>query len=155
MVSPELHTLSQRIEELEAALATLRAQLAKSEGCENTIWIKTRTGHNRIAVADIFKICAERDYVRIFTRQANFLHADAIGRIEASLPPSNFLRIHRSTIVRIDAVTHIQASRTGAIYFTLFDGADVRVGRKYAHLARSIVQQGASERLLREECRKL
>lgn len=152
MMSPELQTLSQRIEELEGTLIALRARLAMSDTRDNAIWIKTRSGHSRIAIADIFKICAERDYVRIFALQGNFLHADTIGRIEASLPAPSFLRIHRSTIVRVDAVTHVRSSSSGTLYLTLFDGEDVRVGRKYLHSARSIVRQGEGGRVPRLEC---
>lgn len=145
--SRESQALSGRIQELEETLAALRGRVLNGEAVtqpprEDGIWIKTRAGHNRIAIADIFKVCAERDYVRIYARQGDYLHAEGMGRIEERLPSPDFLRVHRSTIVRVDAVTQIRSSRTGSMHLTLFDGGDVRVGRKYAHDARSIIQRG-------------
>ena len=56
----------------------------------------------RLAVEDIDLIQAERDYMRLHIGARSYLLHQTIAALEVRLDPEQFIRIHRSTIVRRD-----------------------------------------------------
>ena len=61
-----------------------------------------------IPVGDITHIQAEDDYVRIFTSEKSYLKLERMNRLEQTLDPSCFCRIHRSYILNIDYLSKIE-----------------------------------------------
>ncbi len=67
----------------------------------------------RIALKDILYIEGLKDYVKIFTADSPkpIVTQMSLKNLEESLPPEEFMRIHRSYIVRLDAVKVIERGR--------------------------------------------
>ena len=67
----------------------------------------------RIATRDILYIEGLKDYVKIFTVDSPkpIVTQMSLKSLEESLPPEEFMRIHRSYIVRLDAVKVIERGR--------------------------------------------
>lgn len=91
--------------------------------------------HNRlvpIAVADILWIKAEADYARIHTREKSYLVSRTLLELEKRLDPAQFLRIHRSAMVRADKIRDVTAEGSSRYRVTLEDGTALIVSRARA-----------------------
>lgn len=122
---PELLAAHQRIAELEAQLAHLTTP-------EPEFWTRFQGRHIRVRAGDLDWVEAERDYVRLHTAEASFLHAESLGSLEARLDPRLFRRVHRSAIVRWDRTREIRRGAEGTLVVVTGSGALVRVGRTFA-----------------------
>ena len=62
-----------------------------------------------VEVSDL--ICCEADgsYIRLFTASQQHLIRENLGNLEKKLDPSKFIRIHRSSLVRIDSIRELQS----------------------------------------------
>ena len=94
----------------------------------------------RVPAETIEWIKAERDYVKIFTQTRTHLSRGKIGDIVDSLDSSKFMRVHRSAVVRLDAIA--KAVRTGgSLRLELKSGAEIPVARSYGRLFRHWVHR--------------
>jgi DNA-binding LytR/AlgR family response regulator len=130
-VSPE--RLGRAIARIHAGTTTLQHQKELSPGgtyaCE--FWVSHRSELIRVASVDIERIEAERDYMRLFTAGRSYLLHQTISTLEQRLNPDQFLRIHRSHIIRRDLVIGLR-HEGGGVWHALLDGdVSMRIGRKY------------------------
>lgn len=132
-----LNTSMDRITELEEVVAALRQKNEPKDKRKAELWVKTRGDYVRILPSSITHVQAERDYVRIHANGHDFLHHENLAMIEKLLPPEEFLRIHRSTLVRVDAVERIRSGSFSSLIAVLSNGAELRVGRTYTASIRS------------------
>ena len=79
---------------------------------------------------------AAGDYARLHTERGAFLASQGIGALAGRLDPSRFVRIHRSTLVALDAVRALRRDGSGGFWAALDGGAEVRVSRTYADVVR-------------------
>ncbi len=123
----------EQLAELLTTVETLRRSLRQSQDQihAQSFWVKSRGAHQRIGIESIDYIQAERDYVRLFAGGQSHLVSDTISAMQARLAPMGFLRIHRSTLVRREAVVQMLQGRYGTLTLRLSDGAELRVGRTY------------------------
>lgn len=61
-----------------------------------------------LSVAGISHIEAKDDYVLLHTDEGQFLKQQTLTHFEKNLPPGNFVRIHRSTIIAVDKIASIE-----------------------------------------------
>jgi len=101
-------------------------------------WVSEARGLVRLSAADVDRISAERDYMRLHVGRRSWLINHTIGRLEAELDPERFVRIHRSAIVRRDFVTGLRRDETGRWYARLADGEEQKVGRLYLSNAKAL-----------------
>jgi len=101
-------------------------------------WVPHRAEIIRIAVRDIDLIEAERDYMRLHVGPRSFLLHQTISELERRLDPTQFVRLHRSTIARRDRIAGFKYDKDGAWLAELGDGRTVRVGRTYIANARAM-----------------
>lgn len=127
----EQRASSERIAELEEVVATLRRATVPTAPRAPELWVKSRGDFVRIAPATITHIQAERDYVRIHAEGQEYLYAESLSALERNLPADTFIRIHRSTIVRIDAIARVKSGAFSSLGVVLRDGSELRVGRTY------------------------
>lgn len=120
-----------RISELEEVVAALRHRSEPNDQRKAELWVKTRGDYVRILPSAITHVQAERDYVRIHANGQEYLHHENLAVIEKLLPPAEFLRIHRSTLVRLDAVERIRSGNFSSLIAVLANGVELRVGRTY------------------------
>lgn len=101
-------------------------------------WVPHRSELIRIAAADIEKIEAERDYMRLFVGGRSYLLHQTISALEARLDPAQFLRLHRSVIVRKDLIARLGHDGAGTWQAELTNGEQLRIGRTYLRQAKAI-----------------
>jgi DNA-binding LytR/AlgR family response regulator len=74
---------------------------------------------------------AARDYVLLRTSTRSYILRATMAEIENQLGSANFLRIHRSLIVRRNLVDRVERTGRGALRLVLRDGARLGVGPSY------------------------
>ncbi len=82
-----------------------------------------------IPIADILWIKAEGDYARIHTPAKSFLITRTLTDLESRLDPMQFLRIHRSAIVRSDKIREVTPEGSSRYRVVLEDGTALIVSR--------------------------
>ena len=101
-------------------------------------WVPHRSELIRVAVTDIEKIEAERDYMRLFVGGRSYLLHQTISALEARLDPDQFLRLHRSIIVRKDCIARLGHDGAGTWHAELTGGEQLRIGRTYLRQTKAI-----------------
>lgn len=124
--------LTRALERIRAHLdAGPRAQATPGTAYVEEFWVPDHSGLVRIAAADIARITAERDYMRLHVGQRSWLIHRTIAKLEQELDPALFLRVHRSVIVRRDTISGLYRDDGGHWTARLADGAEQRIGRSY------------------------
>ena len=82
-------------------------------------------------VQDIYCIEAEGNYVRVYDNQKGYLLRETISSLEEQLDPKQFLRIHRSAIVKIDRIKEMQPWFHGEYRIILENGKQLALSRNY------------------------
>lgn len=101
-------------------------------------WVPYRAEVVRIEADSIELIEAERDYMRLHVGPRSYLLHATIGELERRLDPARFIRLHRSTLVRRDAVASLAHDGLGNWRAVLADGRELRIGRTYLAAARAM-----------------
>ena len=107
-----------------------RAEPQSSQWLEE-FWVPHRSELVRIPASDVQRIDAERDYVRLHVGDQSFLLLQTITSLEERLDPEQFIRIHRSHIVRRDCVSGLRHEGLGVWSVEIADGEALRIGRTY------------------------
>jgi two-component system LytT family response regulator len=92
-----------------------------------------------IRVDEIEYIEADANYVKVHTGERTYVARDTLARLEARLDTRQFLRIHRSLIVRIDAIEEIEPGLQGDLLLALRGGARLISGRSYRQKLRDVL----------------
>ena len=85
-----------------------------------------------VPAAEIVRLSAEGNYVRIHTPSGSHELRETLARLESRLDGRRFVRVHRSEIVNLDFVGEIQRHFHGDLIAVLKNGDAVRVSRRYA-----------------------
>ncbi|GAA4763449.1 LytR/AlgR family response regulator transcription factor [Novosphingobium ginsenosidimutans] len=128
-----------RLERAVARALARRGERAEQGGDWLTeFWVPYRSELLRIAAADVDRIDAERDYVRLHVGDRSYLLLQTVTGLEARLDPQRFIRLHRSTILRRDRITGLRHDGLGVWSAELADGSAVRIGRTYLAKAKAM-----------------
>jgi two-component system LytT family response regulator len=82
-----------------------------------------------IPVNDIRYIQAEDDYVMLYTKDNKYLKQKTMKYFESQLSPDEFVRIHRSYIVRVSEITQMQLYEKDSYIVILKDGTKLPVSK--------------------------
>jgi two-component system LytT family response regulator len=69
------------------------------------------------------------DYVMIYTKEGRFMKQKTMKFFENTLDPKNFIRIHRSYIVKVDEINEIQQYEKEAYIVILHDKTKLKVSK--------------------------
>jgi DNA-binding LytR/AlgR family response regulator len=69
------------------------------------------TRFQRIAVKDIILVEGMKDYLRIHTVKEKIMTLMSFAKLEELLPAHHFARVHKSYMVAIDKIDHIERNR--------------------------------------------
>jgi len=84
-----------------------------------------------ISTEDIDWVAASGNYANLHVRERVYPMRITMNRIQALLPASQFSRIHRSTIVNLQRVAHIEPQDSGDHLVTLTSGKELAFSRRY------------------------
>ena len=123
---------SERLERAVGRVIARRDRVAR-EGGEwlAEFWVPHRSELLRIDAAQVERIDAERDYVRLHVGDRSYLLLQTIAGLESRLDPARFIRIHRSTILRRDRIRGLRHEGLGVWSAELDNGEALRIGRTY------------------------
>jgi two-component system LytT family response regulator len=104
---------------------------------QQKIALPNRDGYEFAQASSILYCSAEGAYTKIvFTDKHSLLISRTLGDIEEILPSEIFIRIHHSTIVNINAVTHYQRTDGGYVVINTNEKLMVSKARKETLLQR-------------------
>jgi two-component system LytT family response regulator len=109
-----------------AGWQALRQTMAASPDVLTRVAVKDRQQIHVIPVGDITCLEADGDYVKLYTAAGVFLKEKTMKYFEANLPPQQFVRIHRSSIVNVDEVEKIELFEKEAYRVHLKNGTTLR-----------------------------
>jgi two-component system response regulator AlgR len=132
----------ERLERAVSRVLARRSAAQAGEGREDggrwlrEFWVPHRSELLRIDVSRVERIDAERDYVRLHVGQddgdsRSYLLLQTIAGLETRLDPEQFIRIHRSTILRRDGIRGLRHEGLGVWSAELGNGEALRIGRTY------------------------
>jgi two-component system, LytTR family, response regulator len=75
---------------------------------ENFIFVKTEYRLERVDIDDILYIEGMKDYLRIVCAGRKIMTLQSFSRIEGSLPPKKFCRVHKSYLVALDKIKSVE-----------------------------------------------
>ena len=107
------------------------ASAADQKRYDDALWVPGRGGAVRVPVATIDRIESARDYLLLYTQAKSYILRGKMSELERRLDPTLMVRIHRSHILRIDAVTGIERPGKGVLRLLVNDGACLQVGPLY------------------------
>jgi two-component system LytT family response regulator len=108
------------LEELKAGSKYLERLVIKSGG--RIYFLETN---------DIDWIEAEGNYVSVHSGKKSHLLRETISSLESQLDPRKFVRIHRSSIVRLDRIQELQPWFHGEYRVILQSGTQLTLSRNY------------------------
>lgn len=94
---------------------------------------------------DINWIAAAGDYVELHSKERCYLLHETMNSLEQKLNPQQFLRIHRSRIIRLDLIREAESIDNREYTVRLTDGSEHRSGRTYADRLENWLHQGKSK----------
>jgi two-component system LytT family response regulator len=92
-----------------------------------------------VDVDEIDWIAAEDNYVRIHAAGKTFLMRETVTGLEQRLDPREFLRIRRSTIVRISRIQEVRTLLNGTFEILLADGTRVTSARRFREAIEKLI----------------
>ncbi len=121
----------QRINAAQAVVETALQSTTQS----NRIVVKDNGKIKIIPIAQVQYLEAADDYVKIITAEGSFLKKKTMQYFEDSLPPQEFVRIHRSYIISAALITRIDLHEKDTHIALLTTGARLPVSKAgYAKL---------------------
>ena len=135
----ELPRLERAVARIQA-MPVSKATPAATSPWTREFWVPHRAEVIRIAAGDIDLIEAERDYMRLHVGARSFLLHETISGLESKLDPAQFVRLHRSTLVRRDCIAGLRHNGAGAWEAQIKGGCWLRVGRTYLANVRAMTQ---------------
>lgn len=82
-----------------------------------------------ISVDDVDYFEAQDDYVMLYSSKGKFLKQKTMKYFEEHLDPKNFMRVHRSYIVKINSIQQIELFEKESYKVILKDGRDIPVSK--------------------------
>ncbi len=95
------------------------------------IVVKARGTARFLDVMEVECIEAAGMYIVLHTGGKELLHRSSLTDIESKLDPRHFIRIHRSAIVNLGRVAHLEAISHGEFEVVLKSGKRVKLSRTY------------------------
>lgn len=90
---------------------------------------------------DIDWVEAVASYVTLHVGEDSYVLREGIGRITERLDPSQFVRIHRSTIANVRKIKELQPCISGEYIVVLKDGKELSCSRGYRPGLQHLIDQ--------------
>jgi len=132
--------LSQAPQDIGAQLAQL-GSLLQQQGSQPKRsylrWIQAQVGSNlrMISTREILFFQSDEKYTRVQTATAELLIRKTLKELADELDPDEFWRIHRSTLVRVDAIAEVSRDMRGRQMLRVRNYPnELEVSRNHSHL---------------------
>lgn len=110
------------------------------------LWCHAAGGRSRVAVGEVEAVRAEGDYVRLVMADGRSRLTDGpLDRLAVTLSGAGFLRVHRSTLIRLDAVHAVRSDPSRRLILELRSGEVVTAGRRATPQVRAMLRQAVGD----------
>jgi two-component system, LytTR family, response regulator len=116
---------------MDERIITLLEELKAGNKFLERLVIKTAGRIYFLETNDIDWIEAEGNYVSVHSAKKSHLLRETISSLESQLDPKKFVRIHRSSIVRLDYIQELQPWFHGEYRVILRDGTQLTLSRNH------------------------
>lgn len=124
---------------LAATPVKINESLEGEEQNLERIVVKNGSQIKIIPVQQVTFLEAYDDYVKIHTKEGMFLKNKTMSSFEKQLDPKNFVRVHRSFMIRVDQLSKIEPLEKENYIATLISGDKINVSKSgYARLKQLI-----------------
>jgi len=113
------------------ALASMKSGTGDPPGQPQRLLVRAGDRMVVIRVEDIDWIEASGDYVSIHVGKKSWLLREAIASVADRYATHGIVRIHRSTLVKVDRVTELRPLANGEFTVVLRDGTELKMSRSY------------------------
>lgn len=117
----------------EERLRRLNANLAHTPRLSRIV-VHERGRSIIVPITDVRRLSAAGNYVEVHTGLCRHLVRATLSRLAQRLDPGEFLRVHRSHLVRADFIAEIEPWAHGDLKLTLKDGGELMLSRRYRGL---------------------
>jgi two-component system LytT family response regulator len=94
-----------------------------------------------VPVAEVERIEADGDYATLHANGKTWLVRERLHNLATQLDPSQFHRVHRSSIVRLDMIAELRSLSNRDALLRLRDGSVLRASRTYMPALAAALQQ--------------
>lgn len=123
-----------RTEEHSRALETLLERMVGRESSSDRLVLRSSGRVVLVDLSDVEWMTGAGDYVRLHTGTKTHLVRETLHALESRLDAREFVRVHRSTIVRLSAIRQLVRRPNGRWEVELPDGSRRAVSRTGRHL---------------------
>ena len=74
------------------------------------LFLRKANVFERVPLTDIIALKADSNYTTIFTKTGEYIYSTVLRKVEEQLPKSQFVRVHRSYVVNLAAVTGFEGN---------------------------------------------
>ncbi len=124
---------------VEELISSIKGSLEGTTKYTTHLFVQKSEKLLNIEVKDIVHLEASGDYTVITTKVDQYLSSSGIGKLEEKLDPELFIRIHRSTIINLNALKEIEKHFNGGLIVKMENGKSFPVSRTYAKQIRKKV----------------
>jgi two-component system LytT family response regulator len=117
--------------DLGARLQSLLAELRDRKQFLDRLVVRSGGRVLFLRTAEIDWIESAGNYVRLHTGAEEYLYRETLSRLESTLDPARFARIHRSTIVNVECVKELHPLFRGDYAVVLRDGHQLTLAKAY------------------------
>jgi two-component system LytT family response regulator len=107
----------------------VQALLAQTNALPERLTVRDRGQTHVIPVAQIDYIEAQDDYVQIHFAGKSLLKTQSLSDLEKQLDPTVFVRIHRSTIIRLQALKCLERASKDNYQAVMHSGVNLPISR--------------------------
>jgi two-component system LytT family response regulator len=130
-----------RVEAMEGFLREQRARAAGEPAPTLDFLVIRSVGMvERVAIADIEWIGAAGNYVELHTGAKVSLHRSTMSTIEERLPPGQFMRVHRTILIRSNALVALAVTGDSTYEARLRSGDTVPVSERFVKDVRALFE---------------
>jgi two-component system LytT family response regulator len=129
--------------DVEERVRRLLAQIPGRPTAANQILVRETDRAFFLSVDDIQRVSAAGNYVEVHTKGKVHLIRDTLTSFAAQLDPAEFLRVHRSHLVRVGFIAEMRPLFHGDYELVLRDGQTLSLSRRY----KALLPTGIRERL--------
>ncbi len=116
----------------------LKVADSRTESLERIV-VKNQQKITLIPVEDIKYIEAQDDYTMLYTQKGNFLKQKTMKYFEENLSPKDFIRIHRSYIIKLSLLKQIDLLEKESYQVVLHDGKKLPVSKSGYQKVKEII----------------
>ncbi len=127
--------LAQRQAPLQAPVS---ASPADTPEPRKHLHVRSVRNMEKVPIANILWVRSAGNYVELHTASGMVLHRSSLDAIARSLPPGQFIRVHRTALARVSAITALSSGSDKNHVASLSSGVDLPVSDSFVAQVRKL-----------------